>query len=167
MAGFSKLVLAIDVQPFKPTERLDEQHHTRPCLHRLTDNSSWLQSPAMSPFQVLKAVLASLAQPTSLSKPVAWPKAKSSEAAEEAAQPSLPSPPQPSAFKPSAAVFLLDPSGWLNLAAPVSASSLAHVRSPQSPLSLHIFPLHCLDLDDLEFSGHAWMHLSSHMTTQP
>lgn len=91
----------------------------------------------MSPIQVMKAVLASLAQPASLSKPLAWPKAKSTEAIEEATQPSMPSPPQPSAFKPSAAVFLLDPSGWLNLAAAVSASSLAHVRTPCLSRSLH------------------------------
>ena len=115
-------------------------------LHGLMDCNTCLQSPAMSPFQVMKAVLASLAQPASLSKPVAWPKAKSPEAADEAPQPSLPSPPQPSAFKPSATVFLLDPSGWLNLAAAVSASSLAHVSPPYPTLSLHIVLPKCLNL---------------------
>ena len=80
----------------------------------------------MSPFQVLKSILAALAQPASLTKPASWPATTSEEDAEEEG-PALPPPPPPTAFK-QASVFLLDPSGWLNLAVNVSASSLAQVR---------------------------------------
>ncbi len=79
----------------------------------------------MSGYQVMKSTLAALAQPASLSKPVAWPATSSQPDAEDKG-PALPSPPQPAAFK-QASVFLLDPSGWLNLTANTSASSLAQV----------------------------------------
>ena len=85
-----------------------------------------MQNPAMSAYQIFKAVLAALAQPNYLTKPVAWPSKKAQDDTQKQG-PALPQPPNPSAFKQSAAVFLLDPSGWLNLTAAVSTSVLAHV----------------------------------------
>ncbi len=81
------------------------------------------QSPAMTAPQLMRAVLAALAEPRTFEKGLFMARDKALAA-------NLPPPPPASTFRQCFAVVFVDPSGWLNLAADVTRSALQHVRPP-------------------------------------
>lgn len=84
-----------------------------------------LQSPAMSALQIFKAVLRGLASV----KPLANGCCMKREAGSSAKKP-----PSLGAFKAAFEISLIDPSGWLNVAAHVSKASLRQVSFSQDPV---------------------------------
>lgn len=79
----------------------------------------WLQARAMRPVQICRAVLQSFSDSKTFSS-----NSFMSRGDEEAVQ--IP-PPPPANFKGSSEVVFVDPSGWLNIAAHLSRSSLIQV----------------------------------------
>ena len=77
-----------------------------------------MQAPAMTPFQILRAVLKCLADERTL---------KPSYFMERGPETSIPPPPPPMNFKGSAEVVFVDPSGWVNIAAYTSRAALIQV----------------------------------------
>ncbi|KAK9814240.1 hypothetical protein WJX72_002757 [[Myrmecia] bisecta] len=75
---------------------------------------------AMSPLQVVRAVLASLANKRTFNKGLVM---------ERAPPPGLPDPPPLQTFRAQFAVVMLDKTGWLNLASHVSVSALAQAQA--------------------------------------
>lgn len=87
-----------------------------------------LQNEAMSHQQLLRSVLAALANPATFSKGLFMAWQQQSEEAEGTGAPAARQPPMQAAWRKHCPVVFVDATGWLNLAGSMSRAALAQVR---------------------------------------
>lgn len=98
------------------------------CSTQSTCYLACLQNEAMSHQQLLRSVLAALANPATFSKGLFMAWQQLSEEAEGAGAPAARQPPMQAAWRKHCPVVFVDATGWLNLAGSMSRAALAQVR---------------------------------------